>query len=99
MLNLHHIGLCLLLDATGNNLLFLDPPSIISPLPTPDLLLHQKKAILRRDISRKPNQRKHHSQNPTFLESTRPHHEDNPRRVPRSSMFLHARLTIRYLAR
>lgn len=37
-------GLRLLLAATRNNLLFLDPPSLILPLPNPNLLLHQKKA-------------------------------------------------------
>lgn len=88
-------GLRLLLAATRNNLLFLDPPSLISRLPNPNLLLHQKKENSRPGIFHKQNQRVRHHQNTTFLQPARPHHKGNPRRIPRSPMLLHARFTIR----
>src|SRR3954471_8957443 len=60
-------GLRLLLDATGNNLLFLDSPPLISPFPTSDLLLCQKKAAPKNHTSHKPSGRQGHPQNPSLL--------------------------------
>lgn len=92
-------GLRLLPAATRNNLLFLDPPSLISPLPNPNLLLHQKKANSRHGIFHKANQGERHHQNTAFPQPARPHNKGNPRRIPRSPMLLHVRLTIRDSAR